>query len=61
MSEGDPLASRLEDHERAQLDDYLVMVLADPESICRSFSPDRRTEFFRLLAKALGRDDRFDS
>lgn len=58
MSESDPLSDLLADHERAQLDDYMEMVLADPESICHSFSPDRRAEFFRLVAKVLVGDDR---
>ncbi len=56
-SEGSPgtFWERLEEHERPQLDEYLDLILRDTESICEDFNPSRRHEFFRLLAKGLGR------
>jgi uncharacterized membrane protein len=50
----DPFWQRLADHERDQFQEYVELVMGDPEAICDAFNPDRRREFMRLLAKGLG-------
>jgi hypothetical protein len=49
--------ARLDNTEAAQLFEYLKMCLEEDDAICGpKWNPSRRSEFLRIVAKAIGFD-----